>query len=191
MFLSRLRRPRYADVLATLAIFLALGGTAYAVTPLDPNSVYTAAIQDLAVTTPKLASEAVTNAKIAPGAVSTGKLADGSVTNGKLAANAVTGADVANNSLTLSDIKGINQTGFISFTINAHSCGKLTFGVSGAVAGQAAILTWMATGDSVPTRLTLGPLEVVNSSTIVGYACNTGGTSVTRTHMGVRVVTFG
>jgi hypothetical protein len=185
MFLSRLRRPRYADVVATLALFFALGGTAYAAT------IGTSDIQDGAVTTPKLASEAVTNAKIAPVAVSTGKLADGSVTNGKLAANAVTGADVASNSLTLSDIKGINQTGFISFTINAHTCGKLTFGVSGAAAGQAAMLTWMATGDSIPTRLVLGPLEVVDSSTIVGYACNTGGTAVTRSHMGVRVVTFG
>lgn len=165
MHLPKIRRPRYADIVATLALFLALGGTAYAAT------VGTSNIQDGAVTTPKLANEAVSHAKLAP--------------------NAVTGADVLGESLSLADVKGINQTGFISFIIHAHSCGKLIFGVSNAVAGQAALLTWMATGDSIPTRLVIGPLEVVDSTTIVGYACNTGGSDVTRSHLGVRVVTFG
>jgi hypothetical protein len=186
MKLPTIRRPRYADVAATLALVLVMGGTAYAAA-----TVNTADIVDGAVTTPKIANEAVTNAKIEPGAVGTGKLASGSVTHVKLGANAVTGSNVSSNSLTLADLKGVNETGFISFTINAHSCGKLTFTVSGAVAGQAAILTWMPTGNSIPTTLVIGPLEVVNSTTIVGYGCNTGSTAVTRTHMGVRVITFG
>jgi hypothetical protein len=166
MHLPRLRRPRYAEVVATLALFVGLGGTAYAV-----GTVNTADIVNGAVTTPKIASEAVTNAKLAPDAVTSGK--------------------VAANSLTLGDLKGTNQSGFISFKILAHSCGKLTFGVSGAAAGQAAVLTWMPTGDSIPTRIVVGPLEVVSASTIVGYACNNSGTDITRSHLGVRVVTFG
>lgn len=165
MHLPRIRRPRYADIAATLALFFALGGTAYAAT------IGTSDIQNGAVTTPKLADEAVSHAKLAP--------------------NAVTGGDVSNDSLTLADVKGINQTGFISFTILAHSCGKITFGVTGAVTGQAAIVNWTPAGDSIPSRIVLGPLEVVNSTTIVGYACNDSGTSISRTHLGVRVVTFG
>lgn len=165
MRLPKVHRPRYADVAATLALFFALGGTAYAAT------IGTSDIKNGAVTTPKIANLAVTN--------------------GKIAGNAVTSSKVASDSLTLSDLKGINQTGFISFTISANSCGKLTFGVSGAVAGQAAMLTWMATGDAIPKFVVVGPLEVTNSSTIVGYACNTAGTAVTRTHMGVRIITFG
>lgn len=168
MHLPTLRRPRYADVAATLALFFALGGVAYAVTIAPDNSVRTQSIQNQAVTTPKLADEAVSNAKIVPGAV--------------------TGGKVANNSLTLSDLRGINQSGFISFTLTAHSCGKLTFGISGARAGQAALLTW--TG-SVPTHVVVGPLKVVDSTHVIGYACNMSGANISASHIGVRVVTFG
>lgn len=162
MKLSRLRHPRYADVAATLAMFFALGGTAYAAT------VGTSDIQNGAVTTPKLADEAVSHAKLAP--------------------NAVTGGNVANSSLTLADLRGIDQSGSISFTLPAHSCGKLTLGVTGAVARQAAVLTW--TG-SVPTHVVLGPLKVVSPTQIITYACNISGATVTGNGIGVRVVTFG
>lgn len=215
----RLRRPRYADVAATLALVLAMSGTAYAVSDaLAPNSVDTAAIQNLAVTNPKIAGEAVSNSKIEPGAVGSGKLATGAVTNGKLAsgavtsgklatgavtsgkladgavshsklaANSVTGVDVSDNSLTLSDIRGINETGPITFTLAANGCGKITFAVTGAVAGQAALLTW--TG-AVPTHVVFGPLKVVSSTQIISYACNLTGSTVSASNIGVRVVTFG
>src|SRR5436190_23414259 len=92
MHLPTLRRPRYADVAATLALFLALGGTAYAAA-----TIGTSDIQNGAVTTPKIAAEAVSNAKIEPGAVSTGKLVDGSVRTTKLAGGAVTHTKLAAN----------------------------------------------------------------------------------------------
>ncbi|HEX3825361.1 MAG TPA: hypothetical protein VHV79_12940 [Mycobacteriales bacterium] len=41
MSVSFKRRPRYADVAATAALLLALGGTAYAATSLAPHSVGT------------------------------------------------------------------------------------------------------------------------------------------------------
>jgi hypothetical protein len=225
----RLRRPRYADVAATLALFLAMGGTAYAVsTVVAPNSVNTAAIQDGAVTSPKLAAEAVNaskiepgavgNAKLAPGAVTNakiasgavngasildgsvgnhdlgaavvgaGKLADGAVTHSKLAANSVTGADVSNGSITLADLRGIDVSGTMSYTLLAHACGKLTLAVSGATAGQVAVLSW--TG-AVPTHTVIGPLKVVSSTQIITYACNLSGTQVSVSGIGFRVVTFG
>jgi len=57
-----MRRPRYADVAATMALVLALGGTSYAVTALPRNSVGTA----------QLKPQAVTKAKLAPGILTIG-----------------------------------------------------------------------------------------------------------------------
>ena len=48
-------RPSYAEVTATLALVIALGGTSYAVTALPPNSVGTAQLKRHAVTKGKLA----------------------------------------------------------------------------------------------------------------------------------------
>jgi hypothetical protein len=76
-----MRRPRYADVVSTLALLLALSGTAYAATALAANSVGTTHLQN----------DAVTAAKIKAGAVGT--------------------SEVAADSLTLSDIKGTNVSG--------------------------------------------------------------------------------
>ena len=166
-------RLRYADVASTLAMVLALGGTAYA-----SGTVGTADIQNGAVTTPKLAAEAVTTAKLAPA----------SVTNAQLASSAVKSGNIVNGSVTLADLKGINMTGNISFTFNAHTCGKLTFGVSGASSGQAALLTWTGTP---PAHLMVGPLQVVSSTQIIGYGCNVGGTTISASSLGVRIVTFG
>lgn len=145
-------------------------------------------IADLGVTNSKLAIGAVTNSKLATGAVSTSKLADGSVTNAKLAASSVTSTNVSTDSLTLSDIKGINKTGSISFSLSAGGCGTLNFGVSGAVAGQAALLTW--TG-SVPAKVVLGPLKVVSATSITAVACNLGSSAISVSGVGVRIITFG
>ena len=101
------RRPHYADFAATLALVLALSGTAYAVTTVvDPNSVDTAAIQDHAVTSPKLASEAVTSDKISPRSVS------------------------------VADLAGNDATTALSFSLPSHSCGYLSISVPGATVGQ-------------------------------------------------------
>jgi hypothetical protein len=65
-------RLTYANVVATLALFLVLaGGTAFAATNLAQNSVGTAQIKNNAVTTSKLKAGAVTGAKIATGTLGT------------------------------------------------------------------------------------------------------------------------
>ena len=62
------RNPRvrltYANVMATVAVFLALGGASYAATQLHKNSVGTKQLKKNAVTTAKIKNEAVTGAKI-------------------------------------------------------------------------------------------------------------------------------
>jgi hypothetical protein len=109
MRLPRIHRPRYADVAATLALLLAMGGTAYAATNLPAHSVGTKQLQSKAVTgskigpqavtTPKLKDGDVTNAKLADASVDTAKLGDGSVSNAKLGDGSVTSSKLADGSV--------------------------------------------------------------------------------------------
>jgi len=71
----KIPRPRlnYANVVATIALFVALGGAAVAAS-LPKNSVGAKQLKRGAVTTDKLRHEAVTPAKLADGAVTRRKL---------------------------------------------------------------------------------------------------------------------
>jgi hypothetical protein len=141
-----------------------------------------------AVTDVKLADGAVTNGKLADGAVTNGKLANGSVTHSRLSADSVDGFNVASNSLALSDLVGIDKSGSISFAEAAHASGTLTFGVSGAIAGQAALLTWTGTP---PPNVVTGPLRVESSTKITAVLCNLGANPISVSNLPVRIVTFG
>jgi hypothetical protein len=132
-----LRTPSHGTVIAYLALFVALSGTAFA---LQKGSVGTKALKKQAVktgkvgdgaitdkklaagsvTSPKLgigavgssqlASGAVPNSRLASGAVGTGKLANGAVTSPKLAPNSVTGEKVLAGSFRVGDIARDVQT---------------------------------------------------------------------------------
>jgi hypothetical protein len=103
----------YTNLIAALALFVALGGVAVAA-GLPNNSIGARKLKNGAVTTKKLRKEAVTNFKLAQGAVSSAKLSGGAVTNSKLAGgavgsgalanNAVSGSKLANNAVTNSKI---------------------------------------------------------------------------------------
>jgi hypothetical protein len=81
--LQRLRRHlTYANVMASIAVFVALGGSAVAAT---------------------LAKNSVKSRQIAPGAVKTSELARGAVRNSDIARNAVTTSKVRNGSLRAGD----------------------------------------------------------------------------------------
>jgi hypothetical protein len=57
-------RLTYANAMATVAVFLALGGVGYAATALPANSVGTKQLKDNAVTGAKVANQTLTGAKI-------------------------------------------------------------------------------------------------------------------------------
>jgi hypothetical protein len=66
--MSKLReRLTYANVMATIAVFIALGGASYAATQLPKNSVGTKQLKKNSVTTSKVKKEAITAAKVKQG----------------------------------------------------------------------------------------------------------------------------
>jgi hypothetical protein len=90
-------RPRltFSNVLACLALFIALGGTATAIV-LPRNSVGTKQLKRRAVTSKKIAPKAVIGGKLGPAAVGPGNIGNGAVTASKLARNSVTNPAIAN-----------------------------------------------------------------------------------------------
>jgi hypothetical protein len=86
-----------------LALFVALGGTAYAVTA-PKNSVVSSSIKKGQVKTSDLATSAVTGAKLGANAVDSSKVAEGSLTGADVADGSLTGADQKDDSLTGADI---------------------------------------------------------------------------------------
>jgi hypothetical protein len=186
----RFRRPRYADVAATLALVFALSGTAYAVTTLPRNSVATRSIQNDAVTNPKVAANTIQSNRIKNGTVTSADVADGSIGNAELAPNSVTGAKVAANSIGLADLVGADVNGSISFSLGANSCGTLNFGVGGAAVGEGVIMSYTGTV-ALPPGVMFGPFRVVSAGNITTRACNVTSNSVSVSSLGVRFVTFG
>lgn len=89
-------RPSPAMVVACVALFVALAGTAFSVGSKVPGKN--------GVKSSDIAPKAVKTGDLGDGAVTSAKLGDGAVTNGKLAADAVTGEKVAPNALSGGDI---------------------------------------------------------------------------------------
>lgn len=91
------KRLTYANVTATIALFLAVGGaSAFAVGQLPGKSVGAKQLRPGAVTADKLRKHAVTAPKIMGEAVKTGKIANFAVKEAKLANAAVDAGKLAN-----------------------------------------------------------------------------------------------
>lgn len=109
--MSRLRhRLTYANVISTLALFLALGaGGAVAANQLGfrsvgakqlrPGAVTADKVRKGAITAPKISSLAVKQGKIAGGAITSAKIAGGAVTADKLPPAVITGEKIADGSV--------------------------------------------------------------------------------------------
>lgn len=94
----------YANVIATIALFVALGGAAVAA-GLPRNSVGTRQIKRGAVTAAKLRRGAVTAGKIAPGAVVAGRLGANAVLPGNLGKGIISTEKIADGAVNAAKIK--------------------------------------------------------------------------------------
>lgn len=98
------QRLTYSNVIATMALFLALGGVAVAA-GLPRNSVGPKQLKRGAVTAAKIRKQAVTTAKLANGAVTIGKLGPNSVGPNNIGNGAVTTPKLGASSVIASTIK--------------------------------------------------------------------------------------
>lgn len=93
--MSKLKRHlSVANVLSCIALFVALGGSAFAAVKLNANQVKAVNIAPQAVTNAKLKTQAVTSGKIKNGTVNALDLGAGQVTGEKIATGAVTGKKI-------------------------------------------------------------------------------------------------
>jgi hypothetical protein len=110
---ARSFRPSPALLIACLALFMTLGGTALAVgvaknsirsAQIVDGTVRTLDLRDNSVNAPKIAPDAVGSEEIAENAVASPEVAPDSLTAGDLGAASVTSSEVADNSLTANDL---------------------------------------------------------------------------------------
>lgn len=107
---SKLRpKLNYSNAIATIALFVALGGAAMAAglprhsvgtRQLKRGAVTSAIIRKEAVTSAKLARKSVIAAKLAPNSVGPGAIGNGAVTSAKLADGSVIAASIKNGVIT-------------------------------------------------------------------------------------------
>jgi len=88
-------RITYANVVATLALFLALCGGAVAASQLAKNSVGPKQLKKNAVTSVKIKKNAVNGSKVKDGSLTGADLQDGTITGTKIADGAITPAKLS------------------------------------------------------------------------------------------------
>jgi len=140
----------YSNVIATMALFIALGGIAVAA-GLPKNSVGPKQLKRGAVTPAKLRKAAVTSGKLAPKSVVAGKLGANAVLPGNIANGAVTTAKIGAGAVIASSIKnGVITTNKLNN--NAVTTPKLA---SGSVTNPI-----LANGAVTPAKLSdeFGPI---------------------------------
>jgi hypothetical protein len=100
--LTRLRsKLTYANVMATIAVFLVLTGIGFAVAKLPKRSVGARQLKNGAVHTKKIHKNAVNASKIKTGAVGRSEIASGAVATSEISNQAVTRNKIANSAIPL------------------------------------------------------------------------------------------
>jgi hypothetical protein len=140
----------YSNVIATIALFIALGGAAIAA-GLPKNSVGAKQLKRGAVTAAKLKKAAVTSGKLAPKSVVAGKLGPNAVLPGNIGNGAITSAKIGAGAVIASSIKnGVITTN--KLTSKAVTTDKL--------AANAVTNPILANGSVTPNKLSdeFGPI---------------------------------
>jgi hypothetical protein len=118
------RHLTVANVLSCTALFVALGGAAYAAVKIPPNAIKAKNIAKQAVTNPKIKREAVTSGKIRNGSVNAVDLGAGQVTEEKIGTGAVTGKKLAKKAVSPRTIAN-NAVGTDAIANEAVTIGKI------------------------------------------------------------------
>lgn len=179
-------RPRltYANVIASLALFVALGGSAVAA-GLAKNSVGPNQLKKGAVGASKLAKQAVTSGKIAPKAVVAGKLGPNAVLPGNLGAGIIDSSKISASAVTAEKIKNNVVTGN-KITNAAVTSQKIAAGGVATTNLAEKAVTTAKLNDAAVTAAKLAPEVLNNVSPLKGGQTlrgvfNLGGTKAAAT----------
>ena len=176
----------YGNITATLAVFLAISGTAAAVTLAPANSVVSGSIKDGEVKTPDVAAGAVTAGKLRDGAVTNAKIAANSIGSGKVVDGSLRGADIRDDSLGQSDLAA-SSVGNTELADNSVDGAKI--GPGGATSSDIAdygILSQDIGGNEIGTREVKDLTTVTSPGTYI-TAGNAGSAFVTCPNGGMPV----
>jgi hypothetical protein len=167
MLTAARQRLSYSNVIATMALFIALGGVAVAA-GLPRNSVGVTQLKRGAVTAAKIRKQAVTSAKLAPKSVINGKLGPNSVGPGNIGNGAVTTAKLAKGSVIAETIKNSVVT-TNKLNNEAVTTGKLgNEAVTSAKLGKGSVTTAKLSDEIGPLLATLKPGQTLRGVFDVG-----------------------
>ena len=173
------RRPSPALVVATIALFLAAGGTTYALT-LPANSVGSAQIQAGRVLNSKLAPGSVSNSKMGRNAVTFSKLASNQMTAAKIRNKSLLGEDLVDNTVTGAQIDestlDVPTTKFALITATG-TIGNQSGGISVAQTGSPLILDFGSSQAGKPITATIAPTVTDPTGQVSAAPCGGPSTS--------------
>ncbi len=167
MFGKLLSRLTYANVVSSLALFLALGGGGVALA--SHLRVFSSDIVDQNVRNADLATNAIGTTNIADGQVRNADIASSAITHGKIQFNSIFNWHIVDNTIKASDIKNLSlkdediaQGAFVDFEGNigvvpARQCVRKT--VTGINAGDDHLV--------LAARATTAPLELIYTAEYV------------------------
>jgi uncharacterized protein YjbI with pentapeptide repeats len=134
------KRLSYANVMATLAVFISLGGGAFAALRLPPNSVGTKQLKQGAVTGGKVKDASLTGADVKPQSLTGANVKPGSLTGESIKPGSLSSEDLPR--FGLANLLGASGTATNNAAINLEkgACGRYTFAASGVQPGDAVML---------------------------------------------------
>lgn len=106
------QRLTYANVVSTIALFVAIGGGAYAAATIGPGDIKTGAVRSR-----QIKNRAVRKADLAKNSVGAAKVANGSLTGAELKKNSIGGPRIDESSLVgvnAATLGGLSSTDFLS-----------------------------------------------------------------------------
>ena len=140
------------------------------------------------LTSSDILDETLGTTKIADGGINTSDLAISSITGSRIAASAVTTSDIANRTVDADDLNASDRSGSISVgAISNGRCSTITGSVSGAEAGDVALLT---TNGSIPNGMMIYAQRALTDQVHIKVCNLTGATSAAITDLPVRVLTI-
>jgi hypothetical protein len=166
-------RLTYANVMATIAVFMVLTGIGFAVAALPKGSVGTKQLRKGAVRSKKIHKNAVNASKIRRGAVGRSELANGAVGSGKISNSAVITKKIANGAVTRVKV----DPAAIPFlgTLNSGDTLRGTFNLGGDVTTARANQTFQFPLNNPPAGPAANVIDVSASQPFTSACPGIGG----------------